>query len=462
MIDINTVKHVHFIGIGGVSNSAIAEILHHNGYQVSGSDIADSVLTKRLAEKGITIYKGHHASNIKDAELVVYTAAVGEDNAELHYALSNNIPCLSRAEVLGQLMIGYNMSIAVSGTHGKTTTTSMLTRIFNDKPFNPTALIGGDFAEIGSNVLIGDSDIFITEACEYKESFLSFYPQIGIILNVDADHLDYYDGIDQIVEAFLKFSSNIKENGLLVVNGDDFNARKIINSYKGHTITFGINTDCDYTAKNIVYDDNGNPSFDLIHNGICLKHIVLTLPGQHHIYNAMAAFIVAVQIVDDSDYIAAKLSTFKNANRRFEHIGKPKGILLIDDYAHHPVAIKANLEAARRMTNIERIYCVFQPHTYSRTKELLHEFSRAFFSADEVIITDIYAARENDPGDIHAKDLYHELLKENVNAKYFATFDEIETYLSSVATSGDLILSLGAGDIYHVTKDLNKLLAFSS
>ena len=454
MIDINAISSVHFIGIGGVSNSAIAEILKHKGYEVSGSDINMTPLTQRLSDKGIQIYKGHSAENIKDVDLVVYTAAVGDDNPELAYALKKGIPCLSRAEMLGQLMIGYPHTIAISGTHGKTTTTSMLTRIFNDNQFDPTALIGGDFIDIGSNVRIGSGDIFITEACEYKESFLSFYPTIGIILNVDEDHLDFYKDLDHITSAFLKFSNNIHEDGILVINGDDFNARKVSNAYKGRFITYGITMDCHFTARNIVYNNLGCPTFDIFKEEVKLGTVDLSIPGQHNIYNALAAFIAAYQITNDSAHIIERLSTFRNADRRFEKIGELKEIMLVDDYAHHPIEIKATLEAASRIEKIKRIRCVFQPHTYSRTKELLHAFPSSFTAADEVIITDIYAAREKDPGDIHAKDLYSALQAEGINTKYISDFNEIEAYFLESAEAGDLIISIGAGDVFKITHSL--------
>jgi UDP-N-acetylmuramate--alanine ligase len=454
MIDINAITNVHFIGIGGVSNSAIAEILNHNGYHVSGSDINASTLTERLADKGIVIYRGHAAENVQGAELVVYTAAVSDDNPELQYAMANNIPCLSRAEMLGQLMLGYEKTIAISGTHGKTTTTSMLTRIFNDPAFDPTSLIGGDFADIGSNVRIGKGDIFITEACEYKESFLSFYPSIGIILNVDEDHLDYYRDLDHIASAFVKFASNIHEDGLLVINGDDFNSRKVRTAYKGKCLTYGINMACDFMAKNIIYNNYGYPTFDIYENDAFITKLSLSIPGQHNIYNALAAFAAAMQLTTDVEAVITRLASFRNANRRFERIGEHEGVLLVDDYAHHPMEIRATLDAAARMASIKRIRVAFQPHTYSRTKELLHAFSGAFTNADEVIVTDIYAAREKDPGDIHARDLVKALQAEGVNAQYIETFDAIEAHFAATAKEGDLIMSVGAGDIYKITHAL--------
>ncbi len=449
MIDINAIQSVFFIGIGGVSNSAIAEILHDRGVKVSGSDMSVSDLSQHLISKGITVYKGHDASHVKDAELVVYTAAVNDKNPELKYALENGIPCLSRAEMLGQLMTHYNQSIAISGTHGKTTTTSMVTRLINDTRIDPTCMIGGYFNDIKSNVKIGESDVFLTEACEYKESFLSFYPQIGVILNIEEDHLDYYENLERIIEAFIKFTQNIKEDGLLVINGDDYNAKKVLPYYHGKYITFGMNPSCDYTARNIVYNGLGFPTFDIYKGDLLLTRLTLSVLGQHNIYNALAAFIIGHQFIDNTDVLKDRLSSFHNAKRRFEFIGESAGVKVYDDYAHHPSEIKAMLEAASRIENKKRLICLFQPHTYSRTKELLHEFSGAFKLADEVKVVDIYAAREDDPGDIHSKDLVRELLLEGADSEYYESFESMTDALKSELSAGDLVVTVGAGSIYQ-------------
>ncbi|HSN66375.1 MAG TPA: UDP-N-acetylmuramate--L-alanine ligase, partial [Fusibacter sp.] len=368
MIDLSSRKHIHIVGIGGVSNSAIAEILLTQGHIVSGSDLHRSDLTDHLMQMGLTIYYGHSEDNLSGADLVVFTSAVGEDNPELVAAAALGIPCISRAEMLGHIMSGYKDSIAISGTHGKTTTTSMVTRIFNDATHDPTALVGGYFADIKSNVKLGKSQLFITEACEYKENFLEFYPKVGVILNIDEDHLDYYRNLDHIISAFVKFSSNILDKGTLVLNGDDYNSRKIIPYYRGKVLTFGLSDHCDYIAKNVVYNSLGYPTFDIMHKDKVLCNLSLLVPGQHNIYNALAAFVVGIIYAINPETIKTRLSTFKNANRRFEFIGKAQDITIIDDYAHHPHEIKATLEAAARMTDIKRILCIFQPHTYSRTK----------------------------------------------------------------------------------------------
>lgn len=454
MIDLSTVKNIHFIGIGGVSNSAIAEILLTSGYHVSGSDLHVSDFSNHLADKGIEVFIGHSADHITNAELVVYTSAVGDENPELKAAMSKGIPCLSRAEILGQLMLSYKNSIAISGTHGKTTTTSMITRMFNDSKFDPTALVGGYFEDIKSNVKIGKSDLFITEACEYKENFLSFYPKIGIILNIDEDHLDYFKDLDHIVNAFVKFTKNIPKDGLLIINGDDYNAGKIKPYYKGKLKTFGLSDTCDYIARNVTYNSLGCASFDIFGGEKRIVSIDLKVPGQHNVYNAMAAFVAGLQFTSDISMLQSRLNSFKNANRRFEYVGKVDGYTVIDDYAHHPNEIRATLDAAARIEGIQKIICIFQPHTYSRTKELLHGFSGAFGQASEVVLCDIYAAREVDPGDIHSKDLMNALIKEGIHAIHFDSFETITTYIHNHAKEGDLVITMGAGDVTEIGKML--------
>ena len=452
MIDMSTIRTVHFIGIGGVSVSAIAEILHKNGYIVSGSDISSSPITEALTEKGIKVFKGHSSENIENIDLLIYTAAVTDENPELKEAISKGIPCLSRAEILGQIMLNYPSSIAISGTHGKTTTTSMVTRLLNDTKNDPTALVGGYFSDINSNVKIGSGEIFITEACEYKDSFLSFYPKIAVILNIDEDHLDYYKDLEHIVSSFVKFSHNISDEGLLILNGDDFNCKKLKQYYDGNIITFGLSLENELTARNIVYNSLGAPSFDIFLKESLLTKVTLKVPGQHNIYNALASFAVAIQFSIDYEAIAEKLNTFKNAGRRFELTGSTNGITVIDDYAHHPTEIKATLEAASRIENAKRIICIFQPHTYTRTKELLHEFATSFKHADEVILADIYAAREVDTGEIHSKDLLNALINENVAASYFDSFDAICNHLVQYCKKDDLVITTGAGDVYRIGK----------
>jgi len=454
MIDLSSKKHIHIVGIGGVSNSAIAEILLKQEHIVSGSDLHRSDLTDHLIQLGISVHYSHLEANISGADLVVYTSAVCEDNPEIHAARQLNIPCISRAEMLGYIMKGYKESIAISGTHGKTTTTSMVTRIFNDASHDPTALVGGYFSDIKSNVRIGKSQLFITEACEYKENFLEFYPKVGVILNIDEDHLDYFKNLEHIISAFVKFSSNIQDKGTLILNGDDYNSRKVMPYYNGKVLTFGLSGHCDYIAKNVVYNSLGYPTFDILHNDNVLCNVSLLVPGQHNIYNALAAFVVGLVYKISPETMMNRLSTFKNANRRFEFIGKAQDITIIDDYAHHPNEIKATLDAAARMTDINRILCIFQPHTYSRTKELLNEFASAFRSASEVILCDIYAAREVDHGEISSIDLMKAMMKEQVKVKHFDSFDAITTYIKQNALPDDLVITMGAGDVTNLSRML--------
>lgn len=458
MIDLTAISHIHIIGIGGVSNSAIAEILLEQGHKVTGSDLHATPITEALIEKGVKIYYAHEPEQVKGAELVAYTSAVADDNPEVLAAIEQRIPCVSRAELLGQIMAGYKNSIAISGTHGKTTTTSMVTRIFNDASFDPTALVGGYFSDIKSNVKLGKGELFITEACEYKESFLSFYPKVGVILNIDEDHLDYYKNLDHIVSAFVKFSSNVKDKGSLVLNGDDYNSRKILPYYKGKCITFGLGEHCDYVAKNVTYNNMGYPTFDIFHKEKLVTALSLQVPGQHNIYNALAAFTVALLFTKDIDRIQSALNTFKNANRRFEWIGSEQGITIVDDYAHHPNEIKATLEAASRMTEINRIICIFQPHTYSRTKELLNEFASAFKYADEVILCDIYAAREIDLGEVNSSMLRDAMIKEGVCVIHITDQNAILEHVKKHVVKHDLVITMGAGDVSLLSSQLLKLL----
>lgn len=454
MIDLNTVNQIHFIGIGGVSNSAIAEILANKGYTVTGSDEHASSFTTHLETIGIQIFSNHDASNIEGADLIVFTAAIAADNPELVEAKNKNIPTLSRAEMLGHLMSDYEDSICVAGTHGKTTTTSMITKIINQPNIDPTALVGGYSEDLKSNVKIGNSSVFLTEACEYTDSFLSFYPKIAVILNVDEDHLDYFKDIHAVVQSFKKFTDNIKDNGILVINADDYHAQKVIDYYKGGVITFGVNEPATCMASNIVYDALGGSTFDVTYESIDLGRFTLHTPGLHNIYNALASICVAKCLSISTEIIEGELRNFKNAKRRFQHIGMCNGAYIIDDYAHHPTEIRATLEAASKLEDIHKSRVIFQPHTYTRTKELLHDFATAFHQADEVILCDIYASRELDIYNIHSKNLLELLIAEGIEASYMATFEEIIDYIKKTAAPGEVIFTMGAGSVTQIAPQL--------
>jgi len=449
--DINRDKNlkVHFVGIGGISMSGLAETLLHYGYKVSGSDSHTSEIIDKLIRKGATINIGHDASNILGSDMVVYTAAVKWDNPELIKAKELNLPVIDRAEFLGQIMKQYKLSIAVSGTHGKTTTTSLIAIILNNANLDPTVMVGGELDAIGGNVRPGKSQYFVAEACEYVESFLKLYPYVGIILNVDADHLDYYSGIEHIISSFNKFAYLIPEDGYLIVSADNENAIKSSMGVKSKVITFGLNNKADWTAKNISYDDRGCGKFDAYCMGKFYGSFKLNIPGIHNISNSLSALACANIFNIDKEIIQKSFIEFYGTHRRFEKKGEFKEVVVIDDYAHHPTEIKATLSAAKNYPH-KKLWCVFQPHTYSRTLKLLSEFSQAFKDVDELIITDIYAAREKDTGEISSKILCEKVQENDVNVKYISSFEDIANYVSDNASPGDVIITMGAGDVYKI------------
>ena len=447
---------IHFIGIGGISMSALAEICLNKGYDVSGSDMSKSTMTDKLASQGAKIYIGQKKENIVDGlDMVVYTAAIHPDNEELMAAKEKNILTINRAAFLGQIMREYKNSIAVAGTHGKTSTTSMLSTIFGCADLDPTILVGGNLKSIGGNVKIGNSENFITEACEYTDSFLNFNPKIAIVLNIEADHLDYFSGIEEIKASFNKFGKLLPKDGHFVINGDSANTDGILHDVKATVIKYGKENFNDVIIKNIEFDDNGFGSFDLSYFGKDLGRFQLSVPGLHNIYNATSAIIVSIVSGIDVDTVKDGIVKYTGVGRRFETKGNYKGALVVDDYAHHPTELKATLAAAKKLKK-STLWCVFQPHTYSRTKSLLNEFGEAFYAADKVIITDIYAAREDNPGDIHSKDLAEKLYHNNVNVKYISKFEDIVEYLKENMGPNDLLITAGAGPVYQVGELLLK------
>lgn len=446
-------NNIHLVGIGGIGMSALAEILLDKGFRVSGSDIKSSHITQKLENKGIKIYIGHHEDNVLDSDIIVYTSAVKSDNPEIVKAKVLDIPTIDRAEMLGNLMTEYTTSIAVSGMHGKTTTTSMISLIFEHADLNPTILVGGELSEIGGNVKIGSNNLLITEACEYKDNFLKFHPNVGIVLNVDEDHLDYFKDLDHILSTFSRFVKLIPKKGCLILNIDDYNVRKLIPHAHCNIITCGINLDSDFQATNITFNEAGYPSFDVLHNGKSLERFSLNIPGKHNIYNALASIATAYTLEVPLGKIKEKLSEFKGTHRRFDILGKCNGVKVIDDYAHHPTEIKATLDATKKFPH-NKIWCVFQPHTYSRTKALLLDFAKSFNDADKIVITDIYAAREENDGQIHSKALVDLIKQEGHDVTYISSFNEIVQYLKENTASDDIVLTMGAGNVYKVGKML--------
>lgn len=455
MIDLQKIRHIHLIGIGGIMMSGIAEILYKRAFIVTGSDRNSTDLTNHLTNIGINISIGHLAENVIGADLIVYSSAVPDDNIEILTAKENDIPLISRAEMIGILMPEYNTSVAIAGAHGKTTSTSMVSTILNSSELDATILIGGIASTLGSNVQIGDSSTLLLEACEYKENFLHFKPDIGVILNIDEDHLDYFDDLEHIIQAFIKFAKLIPKEGVLIINNDDYNAKKIISHVDCQLVTFGINSTSTFQARNITYDDNGHTKFDVYYKEEVYGTFILKFPGQHYIYNALASIATSHSLEIPTDIIIESIKSYNGAKRRFDILGKYNDALIIDDYAHHPTEIKATLAAASKIPN-NKLTCIFQPHTYSRTSDLLIQFSTAFRDADSIIITDIYAARENNTSNIHATDLVNEIANESGKVKYIGSFDEIIDYIKTTAQPNDIILTLGAGNIREVGEKIVK------
>lgn len=448
-------NHVYFIGIGGVSMSGLAEILLYKGHRVSGSDMRSSAATKHLEEKGAKINIGHKNENITDdIDLVVYTAAIKENNHELIAAKEKNINIIDRAKLLGEVMKQYSRSIAVSGTHGKTTTTSMISQILLYDEKDPTISVGGTLKSINGNIRIGNSEIFVAEACEYFDSFLKFSPYIAIILNVEADHLDYFKDLEQIRSSFKHFAEKVPENGYVIINGNIKDIEFFTKELKCNFLTFGAeNSGCNFEAVNVNHMPDGKNNFDVLYNKKHICSVSLNVPGDHNILNALSACAAAYIIGIPSESITEGLKSFDGAVRRFQYKGSVNGVKVIDDYAHHPTEIKATLSAAKKMDH-KKIWCIFQPHTYTRTKALFNDFVNSFENADKIIITDIFAAREKDTGLIHAKSLADKIKSNGKDAIYISSFSEIESYINQHCESGDIVITMGAGDIYTVGENI--------
>lgn len=446
--------HVHFIGIGGISMSGLAEILLEEGFTISGSDAKQSALTDSLAQKSATIYIGQKASNLSiRPALVVYTAAIREDNEEFKAAVDAGIPMLSRAELLGQIMDNYEKSIAVAGTHGKTTTTSMISQILLVAKADPTISVGGILEAIGGNIRVGGSEVFITEACEYTNSFLHFHPKYSIITSVEAEHLDFFKDIDDIRRSFHEFAGNTAHDGVLIINGQIAALDQITNNLSCSVTTYGLCENDDFYAKNITYNDHACGTYTLMHKTEDLGTVSLSVPGRHNVSNSLAAIALCLNLGLPLDVIKKGLLQFGGTKRRFEYKGTKNGITVIDDYAHHPTEVAATLTAARNYPH-GRIICVFQPHTYSRTKAFLSDFARVLSMADIVVLADIYAAREKNTIGISSKDLLAELQKNGQESYYFPSFDEIEKFLSEKCINNDLLITMGAGDVYLIGEHL--------
>ena len=455
-IDFKHPVRVYFVGIGGISMSGLAQILASEGFTVSGSDRAESAATQELEACGIKVFIGQKAENITDdIDLAVFTAAIHPDNPEYKAVHEKGIPSLSRAELLGQLMKNYRLPVAVSGTHGKTTTTSMLSEVLLAADVDPTLSIGGFLSDIGSNVRIGSSDYFVAEACEYTNSFLHMFPGIGIILNIEEDHLDFFKDLSDIRRSFRRFAELIPAEGTLIINAEIDNWEEIAKDLSCKVVTFSSEPGADYYPSDITLDKNGHPSFTLHGPASCGAdtEITLCVPGMHNIGNALAAVAAADRLDIPRSASAKGLSLFKGTDRRFQYKGERNGFTIIDDYAHHPTEIEATLRAARACP-YSRIICVFQPHTYTRTKSFMSGFAKALSLADIVILADIYAARETDTLGISSRTLQEEIKKLGHDCLYFPTFSEIEEYLLANCRKNDLVITMGAGNVDKIGENL--------
>lgn len=441
-------NYIYFIGIGGISMSALAEIMIGEGVKVSGSDRSNSHIIKKLESLGAIVHISHESKNITDdIDLVVYTSAISNDNPELLRAQELNLNIMDRAEFLGLIMKNYSHAVCVSGTHGKTTTTGMLSSILIETDMKPTIFLGGEMDSMGGNLLRGSYDLMITEACEYKRNFLKFNPTMEIILNIDEDHLDYYKDLADIESAFVEYSEKIPETGHLIVNERH---KELFKHLKCNVITFGPNNNADYYPENISLLPA--PSYDLMHNGEKITEISLNVFGEHNILNSIAAAAACLSLEVNKDTVKSGLFDFKGTHRRYEYKGELNGASIIDDYAHHPSEMKATLKTAKSYA-AGKVITVFQPHTFTRTKKLLKEFAEALTYTDEAILLDIYAARELNTGEIHSKDILTKMNDIHAKDGYYAeSFQAAADLIKSLAQEGDIIITMGAGNVNDVAE----------
>ena len=457
MLDsLDNFNHIHLIGIGGVSMSAIAETLNKWGYRVTGSDATRSPYTDRLVDAGIKVTIGHDLSNSKAADLIIFSAAIKDTDPEMVLAKQFNIPTVTRGEFVGYLTRRYEESICVSGTHCKTTTTSMISLCFLEARLDPTIQVGATLKQINGNCTVGDSDYFILEACEYMENFLRFSPKTEIVLNIDNDHLDYFKTFDNIKKAFVKYAELLPQNGALITNADDSACLELKDHVAGKFITYGIeNTSADYVAKNIKHNALGYSEFDVFCDSKFYMHVRLSVAGKHNVANALACIALCSYYEIDKNTIYSALLKFTGANRRLEYIGSYHNVSVYDDYGHHPTEITAVCKAIADK-DFRESWVIFQPHTYSRTKNLLDEFARSLLGFDNIIVTDIYAAREQNNENISSVDLVKKIKEYGKDALYIKKFENIVSHIRTNAKANDLVLTLGAGTITQVGPEIIK------
>ena len=436
-------KSVYFIGIGGINMSSLAHLTHNMGYRTAGSDRAATDLTRRLEATGIGVFYSHDEKNAEGYDAFVYTVAISPDNPEYLYAKAHGKPCISRADYLGYIMTRYPRRVGVSGMHGKSTCTSMCAEILISAEADPTVLSGAELASMGGAYRVGEGDDFVFEACEYMDSFLDFNPNIAVVLNIEMDHVDYFHSMEQIRESFARYASITGKDGYAVYNADDEDVLSALSGYEGNRLSFGIENEATLTAKNIT-ETRGRYGFDILHGGKLLCHVQLMTTGYHNIYNALAAAGACLLCGIEPSDISRGLERFCGACRRMEYKGSVHGADVYDDYGHHPTEIAATLSGAKRLAE-NRLYCVYQPHTYSRTAALLDGFAECFESADRVIFVDIYAAREVNTFGVSSEGLAHRL---GDKARYAESFEAAARMLTEELGAGDVAVVMGAGDVY--------------
>ncbi len=439
--NLNGIKSIYFIGIGGSGMFPLASILHEKGFIVSGSDIYESDTLEKVRKLGIKVNTEQVKENILGQDLVVFSAAIKETNPEIIAAKEQNIPIIERSVMLGIIFKNYKNSVGVSGTHGKTTTTSMITSILIDAQKSPTAVIGATLKKINGNSCVGKSDIIVGEACEYVDSFLQLYPSISVITNVEADHLDYFKTFENVKKSFHKFATQTTD--YVVVNGDDESALECTQDIRAKVITYGLSESNEYFAKNITYNNLQHAGFDVFHNNEKITHLNLKVTGKHNIYNSLAALATCEKLEVSINEIKSSLENFTGAHRRFEFLGKINGVTVVDDFAHHPTELATTLESTAKM-GFKTVWAVFQPHTFSRTAMFLDDFVKALSNADKVIVSEILPVRETNTYNIYAEDIVNKMS----NAKYIKDFEGISDYVCENAKDGDLIITLGGGNVY--------------
>ena len=440
---IKNAKRIHFIGIGGAGMCPLAEILHDKGYYLTGSDNNESDTLKRIRALGIPVVLGQKAENVDGADMVVFTAALLPDNPELVAAREKGIPTFERSKLFGYVTRKYKNCIGVCGTHGKTTTTSMLTQVLLENGFDPSAVIGGKLPLTGTNGIVGNSETLVVEACEYKDTFLDLSPNTALILNIDRDHMEYFHTLENLKKSFRDFADM---SSCVIYNGSDPNTVDAMRDLEGkEIITFGDDDSCDYYHGEVSWENGAFPAFDVFYKGQCLGHIELGVPGEHNVLNALAVIAAACHSGATFAQVRDSIGHFRGAGRRFEFLGEYNGAVIADDYAHHPKELEVTLNAAKRM-GYERVWAVFQPFTFSRTKMLLHEFATALSLADKVVMTDIMGSREINTYHVSTQDLADEI----PGSVWFDTFQKVADYLKQNIQKGDLVITLGCGDVYKI------------